>query len=94
MSLTDTLASRLLAVDAVENVEVFASGVSRFALVGHAFAEQVERRGDALGVQRPHRDERVLERLAGDESLGEPLGQPVVADEAEYPWLIREVEQR
>ena len=63
--------------------EVLGAGRARFALVGDAFAEQIERGGDALGVERAHRGERFVERLSGDEARRELLGEFVVPNEAE-----------
>ena len=94
MSLTDTLASSFCSLDAVEDVEILVRRRARFALVRDALAEQVERGGDALGVQRADGGERVVERLAGDEPRRELLGQRVVPNEAEDPRLVREIEQR
>jgi hypothetical protein len=48
-------------------------GVARLALVRHALAEQVERGRGALGVERDHGVERLLDRLAGDEARREVL---------------------
>ena len=84
----------LLLVNAIEDREILGRRRARLALVRHAFAEQIERRRDALGVERANRLERVVERFTGDEAAGEFLGEPVVAHEPEDARLIREVEQR
>ena len=58
VSFTRHVRVELLLVDAVEHVEVLRAGGARLGLVGDALAEQVERRGDALRVERAHRRDR------------------------------------
>jgi hypothetical protein len=79
--------------DAIEQVHVLPPGVARLARVGHALAEQVERGRGALGVERDHGVERLLHRLAGDETRREVLREPIVAHELEDALLVRQVEQ-
>src|SRR6185503_18926898 len=74
------------------NAEIFIAGRARFALVRDAFAQQVERRGDAAGIQFLHRGDRAVERLAGHEARRELLRELVVANEPEDPRLVREIQ--
>ena len=48
VSLTRDVRVELLLVDPVEDREVLVARRARLALVGHALAEKIERRGDAL----------------------------------------------
>src|SRR6185437_13266227 len=73
---------------------IFVRRAPRLAFVGHTLAEQIERRGDALRVERTHRRQSIVEDLAGDEPLGEPFGETVVADEPIDARLIRQIEKR
>src|SRR6266550_6588440 len=83
----------LLLLDAIEHLDILPRCFVSFAFVPNAFSKQIERGGNAFRVQSLDRVERGFERLAGNETAGETLCHAVVADEAEYSWLIGEVEQ-
>ena len=68
VSLTETFASSRCSWMRSSMREILVARRARFALVGHALAEQVERGGDALRVERADGVERLVERLAGDEA--------------------------
>jgi len=78
----------------VEHVQVLTPPGPRFGLGVNALAEEIERGRDPFGVERDDRVEHLLQRLAGDESLGELAGQRVVTNELEYLRLIRQIQQR
>jgi len=62
--------------------------LARFGLIGDALAEEVQRDGDALVVERANGVERFIQRFAGDEAAGEFLGDGVLSDESGKPRLV------
>ena len=66
---------------------------ARFIRLGHGLAEQIERGGDAALVQRDDGVAGGRDGFTGHESRRELLGQAIVADKAEDPLLVREIEE-
>jgi len=59
----------------------------------HALPEQIQRRGDALGVERRYDIERLLECVTRHEALRKAFGHAVAPHERRGPGLVREIEQ-
>src|SRR6185503_2354794 len=78
--------------DTLEFTRVSASRTS-LGLLGHTLAQEIERRGDALGIHRADRLDGRLDRLSGYEARGEFAGEGVFADEVEDLRLLGEPEK-
>src|SRR6185437_5397657 len=66
---------------------------TRFTLVRHTLAKEVERGANPARVQSANGVECFVERFTGNESAREALGEAVVPHEVEDARLIREIQE-
>jgi len=78
--------------DSVQHCDVGFPGRARLFFVVDALSEEIERSCNAAGVQFGDSGESGIERLTRDKPVCHVLRELVVANEAEYLLLAREIE--
>ena len=89
VSLTETLTSLPGLSQPVEHLQVLIAGRDRLRLYGDAFAQEIERRGDAALGQLSRSCDGLIDGFSCDETGGELPGEPIASDEIEDSALLR-----
>ena len=81
-------------VNAVEQIEIGATGAPGFLDMQDGFPEEIERRRQVATVQVANGGDRLVERFAGDEPRGQLAGEPVLPHEAKDSRLFAQPQER